>query len=110
MQFISDYKFENGSHQFKVKWKSFPESKSEWKLLEDCPEEELVKFQHEYMEKLLLNSKDSNYGRLISRKDMSLKETFDIISLLGLPPQFTFISNYKIEKNKSSKLLKDVEK
>ena len=113
VEYIADYRFQDGALQFRAKWKGFPASSCEWKKRDFFPNEMLQNFLQDYKKKYLLHCTDKNLKALKS-EGMGLEETFAKITLFGAQKNkysnegktFKFTSDYEIKKYKAEKLLK----
>ena len=114
VEYISDYRFQEGSLQFRAKWKGLPESSGEWKNRDFFRDETLQNFLKDYKKKYLLYCTDKNHEKILTRDDMGFEESFASMSLLGIPKYkykneektFKFTSDYEIEKYKPKMVLR----
>ena len=114
VEYIADYRFQDGDLQFRVKWKGLPGSSCEWKKRDFFPDEMLQNFLKDYKKKYLLYCTDKNHKKALKSEGMGLEETFAKITLFGAQKNkysnegktFKFTSDYEIKKYKAEKLLK----
>ena len=102
MEYISDFKYQNGTYQFKLKWKGAPKSESGWKTpdyFNDGDLESLKSFVKEYGKKYLRHC-----DKVLSRDDAGIDEILATFTSFGTP-QFEFTSKYESDKNKKAATL-----
>ena len=110
VEYIADYRFQDGGLQFRVKWKGLHANSCEWKKRDFFPDEMLQNFLKDYKKKYLLYCTDKNHKKALKSEGIGLEETFAKISAQKFKynneEKFKFTSDYEINKYKAEKLLK----